>query len=827
MITIDDLNARITQAIANEKKPLPFMPPPGQLDAAAARALFDDIFPKACARLKLKGRLDLRSEARKSITPDQAMVMGVMVGVNTYKGLLDFADELAKETGGNMMVWNPPSLTLGAIQDILEGLAKEATVPQPKEPAAKTDSGDKTDAPAKAKTEAAEIKPPVALRAGVGPREPRKTPPPAIKNIPDGEANDIALTGNTAPAKQGDTSGPGEFALSPKMEAMLSGSTEESPRAMYERMKREDRHITEMLTAGTPPKWFKRAGFYKEVEAQKQAISAARQAFADAEGDPEKKQMASEELLQALLRHAPDPDALPDASAHIREKVEAIVFDPRWREEVLGYLQKPVAVEPPLIHETPETVPAVVEAAPPMPDLEVLAAAETPAPAEALVKPERELPPVIQEAVARFEASPPAEPEPAPLPLPVSETPALHQAPEIVPAVVEATPPMQPLEVWAAPETLTHAETLVKPEQEVSPVNHEAPVIPPAVAEAAQPTIVPDEVTVAPIAVQVEAMPPVQPAMLPVVKESPATPLTADPSSVFVPQERKAPRATPAISSEQAITLAGKTGNELLRYARDELHYSFADLLDALHKKSGLSQNLFAQSLGIDRMQYGKFVKNSVKVPPFAVMDKIAIALGTGPEEDKREWYKFIQNIPAEMNQERLNALFDMSSDHALDTESYGVGHTIALAKFFDQLGKSRGLTLRTQLAQDIAQRANADTDTMRVLRIAMDNMAGPQTNAEIDISQMTQDELLVPDHRAKKMKEEQARMIADYAFPADKARQDQVMEFLASDKYKTPDDIVSKHKSAALTRTRAAYGDNWGKRTRQPKPDTPGGIPG
>lgn len=135
--------------------------------------------------------------------------------------------------------------------------------------------------------------------------------------------------------------------------------------ALTERKSAEARHITDMLSAGMSPQWSAKPKFYEDVFAQWQSILATRKGIAGASIiDNAETQRLVLELAQSLTAHAPDtsyaqslknPTAAREATnglsynavyrrfkevdfSHPEKIAQAMVYDPRWRDEVTGYL---------------------------------------------------------------------------------------------------------------------------------------------------------------------------------------------------------------------------------------------------------------------------------------------------------------------------------------------------------------------------------------------------------------------------------------------------------------------------------------------------------
>jgi len=273
---------------------------------------------------------------------------------------------------------------------------------------------------------------------------------------------------------------------------------------------------------------------------------------------------------------------------------------------------------------------------------------------------------------------------------------------------------------------------------------------------------------------------------------------------------------------EEKITLkfpGDIKGSDLLAYARKK-GITFGGLLEEIRGLSGGSQDIFAPTLELDRSQYGKFVRNEQKKPPLPMMNRLADALSAKVEDDKiteenrAQWRQFMLDIPAEINQEKINHCLD--TDSPINTEHTGFGHRIALAKFFTLLAHRHGLVEWTQLARVIAAHAGMDQNVAIQLQRAMDNRAGPQENAELDPPQIEAERLHTNDDRSVIMPSPLAEIIAKFSFPDDKVRQKACKEFLTSDKYKTSKEDEKAHKSEGIRNARKAREDNWEKRTNK-----------
>jgi RNA polymerase sigma factor (sigma-70 family) len=126
----------------------------------------------------------------------------------------------------------------------------------------------------------------------------------------------------------------------------------------------EMRHISDMLKAGMPTKWSAKPSFYNDVRTQWQEILDARKIIATTSiiADREIGETAIK-LLRALINNAPDAghasqilmsrkkdasdglsyNALYKRFGHIdfrqpSKVAEALVYDPRWRDEVIAHL---------------------------------------------------------------------------------------------------------------------------------------------------------------------------------------------------------------------------------------------------------------------------------------------------------------------------------------------------------------------------------------------------------------------------------------------------------------------------------------------------------
>jgi hypothetical protein len=278
----------------------------------------------------------------------------------------------------------------------------------------------------------------------------------------------------------------------------------------------------------------------------------------------------------------------------------------------------------------------------------------------------------------------------------------------------------------------------------------------------------------------------------------------------------------------------GLKGPKLLEYAYAN-NLTFSELIKAMHEraeksiKGDISQNKFAEVLGIDRSQYEKIIGDQLKAPKTSYLNQLAIRLGaasnTQPvsenenEEELTAWRRYMLGISTDINQDAVNHCFDPSSRHAMDMDGYGSRRTVAMAKFFKLLMDRYGFTDRTQLAKLIAQRNGLDEQVAIQMRSTFNNLAGGESNADVDIAGKTQDEIasiVGRENRVRLMPKHMAEHVSNAVFPDDSALKAQCMDFLTHEKYKTPPEVEAANKSVALKKIRSERGDNWGKRSGQ-----------
>lgn len=275
------------------------------------------------------------------------------------------------------------------------------------------------------------------------------------------------------------------------------------------------------------------------------------------------------------------------------------------------------------------------------------------------------------------------------------------------------------------------------------------------------------------------------------------------------------------------IAFQNMSGSALLAQAREK-YPDFVDFLEDARKRAEISQNRFAQALNITRAAYEKFPNKKWVIIPLEVMNQLADKLGADNEDEKVEWRKYMLGTPAEVNQDMVNRCFEEgvhsrneSGEHKIATGGYGYTHTIALAKFFKLLIDRHGLTNRAQLAQAIAQNAGLGDAVTKQLANALRNLAGSTENEAVDTTTLSAErlsQLNSEDNRVRKMSADLAAHVAEFAFPDDMTARKECMEFLTSDKYKIPDEIISQNKSDMMTRVRKERGSNWGSRSNKPR---------
>ena len=277
------------------------------------------------------------------------------------------------------------------------------------------------------------------------------------------------------------------------------------------------------------------------------------------------------------------------------------------------------------------------------------------------------------------------------------------------------------------------------------------------------------------------------------------------------------PKAQPRGEQVKLHFPQGKTGNQLLQYAFDN-HLTFGHLLGEIGKATKASDADLAKSLHLSTDQYAKFRADDVRNGKLMeAMNGMAKILGADSDGEITAWRKFMLGIPRDIDQQSVVHFID---DEASRTEkSYGQRRVVELARFFKLLGDRHGFPTRSQLAQAAAAHAGAGGGEGMQLRQAMDNMAGPQENAILNPRNIPARER-DPNHRTKIMDSSLAEMLSRFAFPNDEKRRTICLEFLTSEKYKTPPEIESEHKSAAMKNTRKKRGDDWGRRGKNGQGD-------
>lgn len=306
----------------------------------------------------------------------------------------------------------------------------------------------------------------------------------------------------------------------------------------------------------------------------------------------------------------------------------------------------------------------------------------------------------------------------------------------------------------------------------------------------------------------------------------PSEPPPASPKISAPPISRESPKP---IAKKKPFFPIDNDGNEikgqaLLTYAlaknTAETPFIFGQLLEEM--RGDVSKAEFMKFLGItDKQNYLRFITNTHKKPSLELLNTIATALGAETYEDKGEWRKYMLGVPPEKNQDALNHCFEPGTPHAIDTETPGHGHSIAVAKFIRLLADCHGAVDRAQLTYLMAAKMNLDPPQRVMLERTIHNIAGPIANEKQDTSVMDRETLMGSDGRGKTMPQNMAQQISAFAFPDDPVRQQQCNDFLTSEKYRTPEDLESAHRSAAMTALRQEHGTRWAKSTRITEQDT------
>ena len=180
----------------------------------------------------------------------------------------------------------------------------------------------------------------------------------------------------------------------------------------------------------------------------------------------------------------------------------------------------------------------------------------------------------------------------------------------------------------------------------------------------------------------------------------------------------------------------------------------------------------------------------------------------TSPRNNGRPHYNSRAPVAPSLNNEQFTKHFDALYETAMGHLPYGDGRTWLLTKFFDDLKKLKGINGQKALAEEIAPESG------KSLTIAINNTIDNKMLEGDAFNPETMNEL--NKKRAGISNTEFAAAIASYAFPEDKTRRAKCEEFLSPEKFLIPDEVVSAHKSAAMTKARANRRDDWGTRAKE-----------